>query len=101
MEPAQNEAMKLKDNVRGPAQNETMKLIILNTINKIRNLKKRRPGKENIIKYASSEYGLREKDAVETLQFLESKQAVRVETNKEGNDSYFIFEEMKTKVLCS
>ena len=62
MEPAQNEAMKFKDNVRGPAQNEPVKLIILNTNDKIRYLKKKRPGKEKIIKYACSEYGLNEND---------------------------------------
>ena len=55
VEPAQNEAMKFKDNFRGPAHNETMKLIIVNTIDKIRNLKKKRPGKEKIIRYACSE----------------------------------------------
>ena len=71
MEPVQNEATKFEDNVWGHAQNEKMKLIILNTIDKIRNLKKKRPGREKIIKYACSEYGLSEKDAVETLKFLE------------------------------
>ena len=95
-----NEATKFKDNGRGSAQYETMKLIILNTIDKIRNLKKKRLGKEKIIKYACSEYGLSQKDAVETLKFLESKQVVRNDINKEGNDSYFICEEMKTEVLC-
>ena len=100
MESVQNETTKFEDIVTGPAQNERMKLIILNTIDKIRNRKKKRPGKEKIIKYACSEYGLSEKDAVETLKLLESKQAIRVEINKEGNDSYFICEDIKTEVLC-
>ena len=60
MEPAQNEAMKFKDNVRGPAQNETMKLIIVNAIDQIRNLKKKRAGKEKIIKYAVTKYACSE-----------------------------------------
>ena len=34
------------------------------------------------------------------MKFLGSKQAVRIDINKEGDDSYFIFEEMKTNVLC-
>ena len=90
----------MRNDGRAPAQNEKTKLIILNTIDKIKNLKKKRPGKEKIIKYACSEHGLSEKDAVETLKFLESKQAVQIEINKEGNDSYFICEEIKTEVLC-
>ena len=76
-----------------------MKMIILSTINKIRNLKKKRPGKEKIIKCACSEYGLSEKDAVATLKFLESKQELRIRIDKEGDDSYFIREEIKTEVL--
>ena len=74
-------------------RDEAMKLIILNTIDEIRNLKKKRPGKDKIIKHACKEYGLSEKDAAETLRSLESKQAIRVEISKEGNDSYFICQE--------
>ena len=70
MESVQNETTKFEDNVTGPTPYERMKLIILNTIDKIRNRKKKRPGKEKIIKYACSEYGLSEKDAVETLKLL-------------------------------
>ena len=55
---------------------EAMKLNILNTIEEIRNLKKKRPGKDKIIKYACKEYGLSEKDAAEILRSLESKQAI-------------------------
>ena len=81
-------------------QNEVSKLIILNTIDEIRNIRKKRPGKANIIKYACSEYGLSEGDAAETLNLLESKKAVRVEITKSGNDSYFICEEFQTENSC-
>ena len=74
-------------------RDEAMKLIILNTIDEVRNLKKKRPGKDKIIKHSCKEYGLSEKDAAETLRSLESKQAIRVEISKEGNDSYFICQE--------
>ena len=81
-------------------QNEVSRLIILNTIDEIRNIRKKRPGKANIIKYACSEYGLSEGDAAETLNLLESKMAVRVEITKSGNDSYFICEEFQTENSC-
>ena len=42
MDLVQNEATKFEDDGRGPAQNERIKLIILNTIDKLRNLKKKR-----------------------------------------------------------
>ena len=82
------------------SQNEAWKLIILNTIDEIRNIRKKRPGKANIIKYACSEYGLDEGDAVKTLKLLESEKAVRAEINKSGNDSYFICEQTQTGNSC-
>ena len=71
-------------------QNEAWKLIILNTIDEIRNIRKKRPEKAKIIKYACSEYGQDEDDAVKTVTLLESKKTVRAEINKSGNNSYFI-----------
>ena len=45
MESVQNEATKFEDNARGSAQSEILKLIILSTIDKIRNHKRKDRGR--------------------------------------------------------
>ena len=65
-------------------------LIILNSIDELRNVKKLRPDKDKIVSYAAKEYGLDEAQATEALENLVNKKLVFLKSTAAGQESYFI-----------
>ena len=64
-------------------------LIVLNSIDEIRNIKKKRPDKETIIKFAEREYGLGAEDTTNSLDSLIQSKSIYVKV-KRGKESFFV-----------
>ena len=64
-------------------------LIVINSIDEIRNIKKKRPDRQTIVKFAGKEYGLSAEDTLNSLQSLIQSKSVYVK-NKRGKESFFV-----------
>ena len=64
-------------------------LIVINSIDELRNIKKKRPDRETIIKFAGKEYGLSAEDTLNSLQSLILSKSIYVKT-KRGKESFFV-----------
>ena len=64
-------------------------LIVLNSIDEIRNIKKKRPDRETIIKFAEREYGLGAEDTKNSLDSLIQSKSIYVKV-KRGKESFFV-----------
>ena len=62
-------------------------LIILNSIDELRNVKTLRPDKDNIVSYAARECGLDEAQATEALENLVSEKLVFLKSTATGQES--------------
>ncbi len=64
-------------------------LIVIISIDEIRNIKKKRPDRQTIVKFACKEYGLSQEDTLNSLQLLVESKSIYVKT-KRGKESFFV-----------
>eukprot|EP00112_Aurelia_sp_Birch-Aquarium-sp1_P005199 Seg159.10 transcript_id=Seg159.10/GoldUCD/mRNA.D3Y31 product="hypothetical protein" protein_id=Seg159.10/GoldUCD/D3Y31 len=64
-------------------------LIVLNSIDEIRNIKKKRPDRQTIVKFAGKEYDLSAEDTHNSLQSLLQSKSVYVKA-KRGKESFIV-----------
>ena len=57
-------------------------LIVINSIDEIRNIKKKRPDRQAIVKFAGKEYGLSAEDTLNSLKSLIQSKSVYVKTKR-------------------